>query len=586
MRAWLKPVRKLAFASACALVASFGCTNKKQTAEQAAASALAVRPDLPEPRGLLGELTALHPGASFAALRNLGGLAAALLPAGFPVFVTTAFGLPPLAADSFDPDLPLFGALVQGTDGQPGWVLAVHAVSGPELVAKLSTGDHAPFRAAAGGATGLTVLLPSAAGASSPPAGRALAVFDNYLLAASSTDALTLVGPYAARMLPKHALPQVPIALRFSKQALGSQVVPALRGSWASYRTSLSHLDQDERAAHGGRAPDFADPAQVILGADTIVESALSLLDDAAALELDVAPFPNRVEATLLLQPGDSSEAQARLASLANGTAQPLLSLPAETQFALGISRTVQEREVAGTAAGDDWVRLLGPRLSVAGAKQVRAALSDWELGRAQQSSYGFLGGSEPGAYLVTAVADAGRLQHAGSSLFGLLSVPGVRAPLAEFLGEPHVSEGAPPKSASLADVSRKQLTFTASGAHQAALPALSFAWLVAGQTAFAAAGKSADPVLKKVVDAAHGQAETLASKASIAEAVQRIGDQAAVFAYADARLVAPTAVAAGPASALAPLLFSLGKRGPSGYLRVEVSKSAIDLALHSALGF
>ena len=34
------------------------------------------------------------------------------------------------------------------------------------------------------------------------------------------------------------------------------------------YRTRLTHLDQSSRSAHGGRAPDFADPAQVILGAD------------------------------------------------------------------------------------------------------------------------------------------------------------------------------------------------------------------------------------------------------------------------------------------------------------------------------
>jgi hypothetical protein len=586
MRVSLKPARKLAVASACALVVSSGCANKKQTPQQASASALAVRPDLPEPPGVLGELSVPHPGLSFAALRDLGGLAASLLPAGFPVLVTTAFGLPPLAADSFDADLPLFGALLQGAGGQPGWVLAVHAVSGPELVAKLSTGDHAPFRADAGGAPGLTLLQPNTVPGSSAPAARALAVFDNYLLAADSAEALRLVGPYAARMLPKHALPQAPIALRFSKQALTGQVVPALRSLWAGYRTSLSHSDQHERALHAGRPPDFADPAQVILGADAVVESALSLVDEASALELDLAPFPNRLEATLVLQPGETSEARTRLASLAGGSAKALLALPAETQFCLDISRTAEEREAAGTAAGDDWVRLLGARLSAAGAKQVRAALSDWELGRGVHSSYGFLGGNEPGAYLVTDVADAARFRRAGPSLFSLLSVPGVRAPLTEFLGEPHVTVPPTLRPTALADISRMQLTFTASGAGKAALPALSFAWLVTGQRAFAAAGKSADPVLKKVVDAANGQAETLGGKAGIAEAVQRVGDDAALFAYIDARLAAPVAAAGGAASAPAPLFLSLGRRGSSGYLRIEISKPAIDLALHSALGF
>ncbi|MEO7036366.1 MAG: hypothetical protein ABI548_20650 [Polyangiaceae bacterium] len=586
MRASLKPTRNLVLASACALALGVGCTNKHQASEQATASALAVRPDLPEPRGVLGEFTLVHPGASFGSFRELGGLAAALLPAGFPMLVATAFGLPPLSADSFDPDLPVFGALLQGENAQPGWVLAVHAVSGPELVAKLTTGDHAPFRSAAGGIAGLTLLQPNAAPGSPPAAARSLAVFDNYLLVASSADALQTVGPYAARMLPKHALPQAPIVLRFSKQALSSQVVPVLRSVWAGYRTSLSHLDQDERSAHGGRPPDFGDPAQVILGADTVVESALSLIDGATALELELAPFPNRVEATLLLQPDEGSDAHTRLAALAGGTAKPLLSLPAETQFALGISRTAEEREAAGKAAGDDWVRLLGARLSAAGATQLRATFADWELGRGLHSSYGFLAGSEPGAYLATDVSDSARLKHAGQGLFALFSVPGVRAPVTEFLGEPHVAEGSAPKPELLPNVSRKQLTFTPNAAHKAPVPPLAFAWLVTDQAGYAAAGKNADPVLKKVLDSASGQGETLAGKAGIAEGVQRIGDQAAVFAYLDARLVLPPAPSGKTVSSPAPLLVALGKRGNSGYLQLEISKPVIDLALHRALGF
>ncbi len=222
----------------------------------------------------------------------------ALLPAGFPLLVSSVLGLPPLTADSFDPELPAFGVLVQGAGGEPSWVLAVHALSGPELVAKLCTGDHAPFRAVAGNVAGLTSLQASSAPASAPPKpGRALGVFDNYLLVADGADALSSAGPYAARMLPKRPLAHASVALRFSKQALSAQVVPTLRGLWAGYRTNLSHLDQSARSAHGGRAPDFGDPAQVILGADAVVESLLSLLDDATTLELDLEPAPESARA-------------------------------------------------------------------------------------------------------------------------------------------------------------------------------------------------------------------------------------------------------------------------------------------------
>jgi hypothetical protein len=589
MSASQKLTRALIWTSAAALVlgVSVGCANKRQASPQGSSSALARLPDLPEPRGLFGELTISHPGVSYRALRELGGPMSALLPAGFPVLVSTLFGLPPLTSDSFDPELPVFGALVQGVAGEPGWVLAVHAVSGPELVAKLCTGDHAPFRALPGDVPGLSLLQPnSAAAGGQPQSERALAVFDNYLLAANSSVSLLSAGPYAARMLPKRPAASAAFSVRFSKQALSGQVVPALRGLWAGYRTNLSRLEQTDRSTHGGRPPDFADPAQVILGADAVVESLLSLVDDAAALELDVDPFSDRLEATLLLEPEPSSQAQSKLAALAAGTAQPLLSLPAETQCALGFSRTPAEREGAGQAAGDDWLRLLGPRVSAAGAQQLRAALADWELGRGAVTSYGFLGGSEPGAYLVTSVGDAARLKRAGSGLFGLLALPGVRAPLTEFLGQPQVTDIPGSPSEPFPNVTRRRLTLTPAAGRKTPVPALSFAWLVEDAQGFAAAGKNADPILKQVVDSARGQADTLAVKAEIAEGVQRIGDQAALFAYLDARVLGLFAGSNGAPSAPAPLLLALGKRGSSGYLHVEISKPAIGLALHSALGF
>ncbi len=63
------------------------------------------------------------------------------------MLTTSLLGLPPLSADSFDPELPVVGLLLQNGVSSPSWLLAVHVVSGPELIAKLCTGDHAPFRA-------------------------------------------------------------------------------------------------------------------------------------------------------------------------------------------------------------------------------------------------------------------------------------------------------------------------------------------------------------------------------------------------------------------------------------------------------
>jgi hypothetical protein len=581
----------LARAVVCWVALGFplGCANKKQAPEQV--SEASVLADLPEPPGLVAELSLAHPEAAYRALRELGGPVSALLPVGFPVFAASVLGLPPLSADSFDPEIAAVGSLAQNSKGQLGWVVALHAVSGPELVAKLSTGDHAPFRAQPGDRSGLTLLQPAAAlgsaGSSAKPA-LPLGVFDNYLLAAADAELLASVGPYTARMLPRRPPTPAAFALRVPQRALASALVPALRAFWASYRTTLVSQDQAERAAHGGRIPDFGDPAQVILGLDSGVESLLSVVENATLLELQLDPFPNRLELTLLLTPAAGSPAQNLLASLGAGDAKALLTLPSETRLALGVSRSAAEREAAAKTAGDDWARLLGPRLSERDAQAVRGVLTDWELGRGAHTSYGFLGGAAPGVFVVTDVADATRLKRAGHGLFSLLGLASVRAPMAEFLGQPHVTESAATHLDFATDVQLARITFASSSASAHAkskpTPPLACAWFVEDKSGFAASGKDATPVLQKVVLAKRASGATLGASPGLLDGIQRMGDQAAIFAYADARAGIP-AGAGEAAVPPAPVFLSVGKRESAGFLRLEISKQAADLVLGRIVG-
>jgi len=203
MRALLELTRALAALAALAATFGFsqGCAKKLHGSERGSPSAAALLADLPEPSGVLAELSVAHPDATFRSLRELGRPLSGLLPAGFPMLTASLLGLPALTADSFDPDLPVVGLLLQSGASPPTWLLAVHAVSGPELIAKLCTGDRAPFRAVAGVPAGLRLIQPSVQSTKTAPA---LAVFDNYLLVAENADSLLSAGPYAARMLPKH----------------------------------------------------------------------------------------------------------------------------------------------------------------------------------------------------------------------------------------------------------------------------------------------------------------------------------------------------------------------------------------------
>jgi len=568
-----------------ALALALGC-GKKQSAEQAGAGAAPVLPALPEPASLLAELSLPHPGATYRALRELGSPAASLLPAGFPVFAATMFGLPPLSADSFDSDIGAVGAIAQraGEGNGVGAVLALHVVSGRELVAKLTTGDHAPFHAQIEPHTGLTVLEPSApvAGAPGPSAPLVLAVFDNYLVAATDRELLGTVGPYVARMLPRRAPAEHAITLRASQHALASTAVPMLRALWASYRTALADQDRAARAAHGGRAPDFADPAQVILGLDAAAEGVLSVLETARALELGIDPEPAELRLSLSLMPAPGSPAQALLANFANGDPRSLLSLPVDTRFALGVTSATSEREASAKAAGDDWVRLLGARLTEPDAKKLRGTLSDWELGHGERSSFGFLGGTEPGVFVTTDVTDAPRLEHAGHGLFGLFALPAVRAPFSEFGGEPHVSESSVTRPDYARPVQLAKISFSSNNPKGGVLPPLTCAWLVEDKTASFAAGKNGEAVLRRVTDAARGRAPALGGNAALASGVARLGAGTAVYAYADARVASEDSSMTAPA----PILVGFGRDDQSALLRILLSKPAIDVALHRVTGF
>jgi len=111
----------------------------------------------------------------------------------------------------------------------------------------------------------------------------------------------------------------------------------------------------------------------------------------------------------------------------------------------------------------------------------------------------------------------------------------------------------------------------------------LSFAWLVEDQSGFAAASHNADAALKAVVESARGRRATLADTAGLTDSVRRVGEQAALYSYLDARVVFGSTGPASPAPA--PVLLAVGKRGTSAWVRLEIAKPAVDLAAAGLLG-
>jgi hypothetical protein len=364
------------------------------------------------------------------------------------------------------------------------------------------------------------------------------------------------------RTLAKHPPPVSDLQLLVEQQPLHALLVPALRASWAQYRGALERLAQEERKAHADHSADFADPSAVLLGSDALLEGLFALLDGSRRLELTLDAGSERAALTLALTPEDSGPAHELAESVGGADARALLSLPDSTLLALGVTRDVGGIQTAAETAGDEWVRVLGERLSARDAKLVRATLADWERGRGASSQYGLLASPALSGFVSSSVSDPAALERAGQGFLQLLALPSVRAPIAQFVGAPSVAPGKPSAGTNGATVH-----FAARDKAHAAFEPIELRWRVDGSSALAAAGAHAEPVLAALAAAAHGE-HALSGVPGLAEAAGRLGTQSALFAYFDARALG--------AEHNAPALLALGKRDGRLAVYVELSRAAL----------
>jgi hypothetical protein len=531
-----------------------GCARKRAAPELSPP-----RSDVPAPAGLIAELALAHPESTWRSLRELGAPASELLPASFPLLASTLFGLPALGAGSLDQDVPMRGALLLA-DGKPSGLLALHALDGRELVASLTTGGKPPFRAERDAASGITFLLLATQATAS---GATLAVLDSYLLAGANREIVIAAGPFVARTLSKHPAPQADASLLVEQKALHELLVPALRARWGEYRGTLERDAQVERKAHADRSADFADPSAVLLGADAVFESFFAMLDSATRVELALTATSAYCALRLSVTPDPTGASKELAESLTGSDAHALLELPDSTLFALGVNRDVHAAQNARDTAGDEWVRVLGDRLTASDAKLVRGTFADWELGRGSHTAYGLLAGPSLAGFVSGAVAEPAALERAGHGFLRLLTLPSVRAPLAQFIGTPSVVES----KAGAPGLARATVRFAAGAKGSKASEPIEFVWRIDNARAFAAAGEHAEPALATLESAARGE-HALGGMDGLAASVTRLGTQVTLFAYLDARALGATTTA--------PVLLAFGKQNGLPTVYLELSKGAL----------
>ena len=548
------------------------CGDSKEPRETALAPAVDLSP-VPEPQGLMAELYASTPGATWTALRELVGAPGALLPATFPVLATTLLGLPPLVSGQIDSDVPVLGAIAGAGGGEPSWVIGFHVKSGRELVAQLGSGADASHSPRTDATSGVVLLEPKAGKASATVA---LGVVGNYLLSARSAADLVALGPYVARSLPKRPQPREPIVLLARQEALKGPIVALVRKIWRGYAAELERADRKNREKHGNRAPDFGDPAAALAGAGAGVDMLAMVLESARELRLIIEPLPDRLAARLELSAGPSGAASELLRDMSIGDSAPFLALPRDALLALFSRSSLVERQTSAKASEERLSALFGDRLSESDKKRLEETFGKLARGRGDHSAYALVSRSDQTALLMkSAVADEAEFNAGARSLIKLLQVRAFAEPVRQFIGQVSVREsrlklpGIGPTvhraELSVSPASLFALKLTPKRGDPTRLEAL---WTVKDGIAYGVAARNAAPLLVEIVTA--DPSRTLGADPDVARAAERAGS------VATAVLARPAGLGLVQGGGQAPVLLSLGRTKELGWLKLDVARPAV----------
>ncbi len=559
------------------LVSAIGCDDESNTKAAASAAPVEDLSPVPAPATLLADVFVAQPDPTWKELRGLAGPGAALLPANYPILVTTLTGLPPTAASSIDAGLPVVGAVVDVGEGNPGLVLAAHLRSGRELIAAVTKGADARFDAKRNDETQITMLSPKNPGNAEP---LGMGVLGNYLIVGTVPAAVDQAGPYVVRTLTKQAAPKEPIVAIASEKALAGPIATRIKAAWKRRREQLQEMELQARKARGGRAPDFGDPAAALLGIESAVDDLVSIVEGSKLAKLVVRPADRHLEAELEVTPKASGEAKKLVEELPTGDLSLLKSLPRGTSLALLSQSSATGRLESAKATEDTFAKLLDSRLGDADRKRLQGVLTQVAKGRGNQLAFGLgrAAGSDEIALLIAAdVSDSGEINKGIRDGRGLLGVKAFAEPLEEFLGQikTSIGKGKAPDVTPAPDRIGVELRPKASKLPKGAKvepKRFELLWHVQDGKLRAVVAKDAGPALSELVNA--DEQKSLAAHPELAQQIRRAKLQVAfALMFQPSRLVKSNATAPGADS---PILLTLGRRNGLGVMRLDADQGAL----------
>jgi len=578
-------VRRALFGVLCAglLAGCSSCGEQPNASEDAAVAELS---PVPEPADLAGEIFVSKPDETWTKVRAVGGGAARLLPQSFGLLMTTLLGVRAAIADYIDADLPMTGVLLSGDKGtEPGVVLAVHVKSGRELVTGLSSGADARYSARPDAATSITLLDPKPGKASEEVA---LGVLGNYLLVSRHSADVLKGGPYAARTLPKQSAPAHPVSVKLKKSALAGPLARLLKDTWKAKRAELVKADQANRQRHGGRTPDFGDPAAALRGIDSAVEGLAAVLESAEGGTLTLDPFEDRVELTLSVRAGAKGAAAEMIADMSVGDAKPLLKLPKATPIAVLVRSTGAQRQARAKSLAEGVSELFGDRMSKPESEKVLNALDTLAKGRGDEETYAlYFEGTHGGLVYDAPVSDAKAFGDGAKSVARLLDLKVFAEPLRAFIGDTSVKlskadvAGIPGAERALITVkpSPMRAAKDPSGKVTVEPQTIEGLWAVQDGRAKAVVATDAVPILGSLFGT--DEKKTHAADAKVKLAIERVKDASFVA------FVQPLRMNMGQSASLAsesPVVLSFGRKDKDAFVHLDVDQPALEMLLKTAV--
>ncbi len=558
-------VRTLAVA-----VAALGLVMPACKSDKAQPPAVVALQPVPAPAGHVADVFIPTPDATWQLMRAKLGGPMALLPATFPGAVVTILGLSPQLLEQIDSNVPAYG--VWTDDGKRMvLVMGVHVRDGARAVTLLTDGADAKFKARPD-PSGVTLLDPTPTNTAHAAA---LGVTGNYLLWAETSDDLVKSGPYVARTLPTRPAEKGQIVMVATRASLAGPLAKRVRDGWAAFRKEKEDEDKKLRQEHGGKAPDFGDPAAALADVDGKVSRVATLLSDLEEARATI-DFDNAgVHARLTMKPAaDNGPATQEFAAMVTGDTAPLLALPRGSLFGLLTRDSSDVRKQSSADQADSITKILGDRIGADDAKKLHDALSMWAQSRGDWLSAG-LEATADGKTLVIngALADGKQLDDGLRAILALASVPAFKEPIETHIGKLTLAKPVAADGTVTVHVKREQAGKDAKPektefdvAWQAAEKAPTFTLLVNqdAKTWFKQRGTAQD--------------QTIASDPDLSSALRGLGNDVAFAAFLEPIRLMASLTARLPKGAeppAAPMLFSYGGNKTAAWFRLDLSDDA-----------